>query len=111
DTTPGKDVPCGAKPIRKPSSRLAPRRPLSQFFSNEIDTRLISPHPVPPYQKIMNLIGENYLFEINLLLTQPFGQIDRLVEWHVTIIIAMNQQNRRFPVSHAGVSGRLEGNV
>src|SRR5438552_454375 len=97
------------KPIRKPSSRLAPRRPLSQFFSKEIDTRVISPHPVPPYQKIMNLIGENYLFEINLLLTQPLCQIDCLAEWHVTIIIAMNQQNRRFPGSHAGVRRRLKG--
>ena len=47
----------------------------------------------------MNLIGENYLFEINLLLTQPLCQIDCLAEWHVTIIIAMNQQTGDFQVA------------
>ena len=54
----------------------------------------------------MYLVGNHELFEGRVLLLQPVGQFDRLIEGHVAIVVSLNQENRRFPFCYVCIRRR-----
>jgi hypothetical protein len=48
-------------------------------------------------QKIVDLVGKDQLLQQHLLLAQVLHQVNALVERHITVVVAMNDQHRRTP--------------
>ena len=60
----------------------------------KVCARVIGAQPIFVQQKIMNLVRVDQLFKIYVVRAEPAYEIDRLRELNVSIIVAMNQQNR-----------------
>ena len=73
----------------------------------EIARRVIRREPSPVQKKIMNLVRENQLIEGHALFAQRLGQVDHLGEGDVAIIVAVNEEDGRFPGVDGGDWGRL----
>ena len=48
-------------------------------------------------QKIVNLIGENKLFDVNIAFTETRDKVHGLCKVHVAVVITVNEKHRRFP--------------
>src|SRR4051812_11347152 len=68
-----------------------------QLAVEEIGGGVISAQPVFMAQEVVNVIGKDQLLELDVALAQAAHQLDRLIEGDVAVIVAMNQQHRRFP--------------
>ena len=53
-------------------------------------------------KKIVNLVWKNELFDMNAAFAKPGDQVHCLRKVNVAIVIAVNKEDRRFPV----VNGR-----
>src|SRR6266481_7944012 len=73
---------------------------LPQLSVQEVRGGLVAPHPALPQQEIMDFIRKDDLLEGHILLSQALHQVRGLLERHVTIIVAMNQQHGRFPCTN-----------
>ena len=101
---------------RSPQQRITDRRSLRQIFVNnfrarslgfirsshfavkEFGGRPVRAHPIAPTEQIVNLVRHDQFFECNVLRAQLFDQISGLLEGHVAIVIAVDQQHRGAPV-------------
>src|SRR5207245_2178745 len=63
----------------------------------EVSRRVIGFEPAPVGEKVVNLIRENNLLELDTLLAQRLRQVDRLTEGHVAVIVAVDQKHGRAP--------------
>src|ERR1017187_1966850 len=82
---------------------------ISQFPPEEIGRRMVTAQPGIMPQEAVDLVGQDELLEIDALLAQRIGERDGLAEVDVTIVIAVDQQHRRAPRSHARHGRRFEG--
>ena len=48
-------------------------------------------------QEVVYLVRKNQLFKFDIALAQFANQINGLIERDVAVVVAMNQQHRRFP--------------
>src|SRR5580704_7748158 len=60
-------------------------------------------------KKAMNLIGEDQLLEWNALLSERPGERHGLRKGDITIVVALDEQDRRAPGSNGGHGRRLPG--
>src|SRR5215467_6226376 len=62
-------------------------------------------------EKVVDLVGKNQLLDAHSALPQSRNQVHSLGEIHVSVVIAVNEQHRRFPLVHrrnrGGVVGQL----
>jgi hypothetical protein len=56
-----------------------------EFGSGAVDA-----DPVAPAEKVVNLVGDDWLLECDVLGAQFFDQIGRLLERHIAVVVAMN---------------------
>ena len=56
-------------------------------------------------QKIVDLVRKNELFDVHIAFAKARDEVHGLREIHITIIVAMNKEHRRFPGVN-GVDGR-----
>ena len=73
----------------------------SQFAVQEFGGGAVSPDPIVPAEQVVNFVGDNQLLEGDFLRAQFFDQIGGLLERHVAIVAAMDQQYRRAPICDA----------
>ena len=74
----------------------------------EIDRRVIAAQPGGMPQETVDLVGQDELLEIHALLAERIRHRDRLAEIHIAIVVAVNQQHRRAPRTHARHRRRFE---
>src|SRR5690348_8841836 len=55
----------------------------------------------------MDFVRDDELFEGDMLGAQALHEIDCLAERHVAIVVAVDQQHRRFPGVHVGIRRRF----
>src|SRR5262249_3959311 len=70
----------------------------AQLPVEEIRRSLVAAHPVLPQQEVMDLIRNHNLLKLHALPAQALDQVDCLLEGHVAIVVAMDEQHRRLPV-------------
>src|SRR5581483_6348858 len=68
-----------------------------QLAVEEVGGGVISAQPVFMAQEVMNVVGKDQLLELDVALAQAAHQLDRLIESDIAVIVAVNQQHRRFP--------------
>src|SRR5216683_3051722 len=83
----------------------------SQLPSEELRRRVVGREPVRVGQKIMDLVRENELLEGYALAPQGLGELDRLAELHVAVVVAVDQQHRRAPILHIRDRRGFEGEL
>src|SRR6476646_411185 len=68
-----------------------------EMLVEEVSRGMVRGQPCSMHKKVMNFIGKNQLLERDALLAQRLGEIDRFRKWHVAIVVALDQENRRAP--------------
>ena len=68
-----------------------------EMLVEELDCRVISREPCAMQEKVMNLVGKNQLFELDVLFSQRFDEIDGFRERNIAVVIALDQQYGRTP--------------
>jgi hypothetical protein len=69
-----------------------------QFLPEEICRSFVSADPALPQQQVVNFVGDDDFFEVDMLRFQALHQVCGLLERHIAIVIAMNQQYGRLPL-------------
>ena len=73
--------------------------------------RVIGRQPMPVQQKIVHIIGENELLDLDAFFAEASDEVHRLREINVAVVVAMNKKYRRLPGvdgSHGrGITGQL----
>src|SRR5260370_15836534 len=73
----------------------------------EIARRMVGRKPILVQQKIVYVIGENQLFDLDALLAEACDEIHRLGEVDVAVVVPVNEQDRRLPGVHGGYPRRF----
>ena len=73
-------------------------RPPSECLAEEVCGGTITFDPALPQKKIVDLIGKDQFLKLNILFAQALDQVSGLLEWNIAVIVAMNEQHRRFPI-------------
>ena len=63
----------------------------------EIACRVIGRKPIPVQQKIVHVIGENELFDLDTFFAEPRHEVHCLREVDVAVVVAVNEKHGRFP--------------
>src|SRR4030095_4205150 len=63
----------------------------------EIRRRVISSQPGLVSKEVVHFIWEDQLLKLDVVFSELAHQIHRLTERHVAVVVAVNQQHRRFP--------------
>ena len=66
----------------------------------DIACRVIGRKPIPVQQKIVHVIRENELFNLDALCAEQRHEVHRLREVDVTVVVPMNEEHGRFPGVH-----------
>src|ERR1700676_4003781 len=72
---------------------------LFQVPVEETDRSLIGHSPTPPQQEIVNFVRKNQFLHGHVSAAQRIGQHYSLVELHVAVVIALNQEHGRTPAA------------
>src|SRR6266446_2278073 len=91
--------------------RVLRRRLIGKCAVKKIAGRVICLEPRTMQQKIVNLVRENKLFDVHVALAKARGEVHGLREVHITIIVAMNKEHRRFPGVNGGDGRRVVGEL
>src|SRR5579864_8315218 len=78
-----------------------------EMLVEEFDRCAIRGQPGSMQKEIMNFIGKNQLFKLDVLFAQSFGQVDGFRERNVAVVIALDQENGRTPGTDGGKWRRL----
>src|SRR5712691_8606798 len=70
------------------------------MFIEEFGAGMIRADPILMAQKVMYLVRINQLLEVDTIRAQSSNEIHRLRKLDVAIVVAVNQQHRRFPFVH-----------
>ncbi len=73
----------------------------SQIAVEEFGSGGVGADPIAPAEQIVNFVGDDQLLECDFLGAQFFDQISGLLERHVAIVVAMDQQHGGTPVRDA----------
>src|SRR5437016_10726189 len=73
----------------------------------EIAGRVIRLAPRLMEQKIVDLVRKDELLDVNTALAQPRDEVHRLSKVNVAIVIAVNEEHRRFPTVDGGDGRRI----
>ena len=68
----------------------------------KFDGGVIGGEPRSMQEEIVNFVGKNELFELDILFAQGFGEIDGFGEGDVAVVVALDEENGRAP----GADGR-----
>src|SRR5581483_9974410 len=62
-------------------------------------------------QEVVDFVGKNDLLKRHAPGPQPLGQVHRLAEGDVAVVVALDEEHGRFPGGNRGVRRRLKGQL
>src|SRR3954471_10395270 len=77
----------------------------------EVGGGVISGQPVAIQKKIVDIVGENQLFERYAARAQPGDEIDGLREIDIAIVVAVDEEHGRLPGVDRSDRGRVVGEL
>src|SRR5580698_523883 len=78
-----------------------------QILLEKLSRRLVVRYKRFPQQEVMNFVRNVDHFNRHIAFPQPLHQVHRLALRNVSIVVALNQQHRRFPFVHGRIRRRL----
>jgi hypothetical protein len=78
-------------------------------LSEELGRRVIGLDPTFFREEAVDFVGEDQFLELDTLFAKRLDEQDRLMEGHIAIVIAVDEQDRRSPGTDGSHGRRLEG--
>src|SRR5215471_3329719 len=93
--------------LRLVSRGVCRRFTAAKFSIKKVRSRVIGGEPIFVQKKIVNFVGKDKLFDFYVLRAETRDEVDGLREVDVTIIVAMYEENGRFPSIDSANGRRL----